>query len=493
MDKIGQFINKRLPAGSFGRNVITLMTGTTFAQALLILVAPVLTRLYSPGDFGIYTLYTSVLSVLAVVACCRYELAIVLPEKDEDAANVLVLSILICFIMAILILLLVAFFRTQLANFLDAPELAIWLWFMPLSLIAVGWFQAFNYWSTRRKQFKRLAVRQITQNTVTAATQIGTGIVCNHGPMGLICGDILGRMVATARLGIKIWIDEGKEITKAISVDNLKTQLLEYKQFPIFSTWATLLNTIANMLPALMLGYFFNTSVVGFYALGHRLLALPINLIGTSIAQVFFPKATELYRKDNVTDYSLKMYSSLLYIGIIPILFLMVVAPELFSLIFGSRWLVAGEYARWLGIWLIFQLSSSPISMLYYVLGKQCLYLIFSLILLVMRLIALFAGGLTNSPLYTIMLLGLIGAVVYFINAIFLLNTAGNNLIKILTTTVKPFILVFPFLVPTICFKWLVPESLWSIPICAISGLACVIILGLKQKRMPCNGRGEIC
>lgn len=487
MNKIIQLINKKLPTGSFTRNVVTLMTGTTFSQALLILVAPILTRLYSPEDFGVYSLYTAIFGILAVVACWRYELTIVLPEKNEESSNLLALSILICFFMAAITLIMVALFSFPVANLLGAPELSLWLWFMPISVLTVGLFQALNYWSTRRKQFKRLAVRRITQNTVTAITQIGIGIVYYYGPMGLIIGDIIGRITATARLGMKIWKDEGKEIISAITVDNLKARLLEYKQFPIFSTWAALLNTIANMLPVLMLGYFFNSAVVGFFELGHRLLALPLNLIGESVAQVFFPKATEIHRNDSITEYSLKMYSVLLYIGIIPILFLMVVAPELFSLFFGSQWLVAGEYARWLGPWLIFQLSSSPISMLYSVLNKQSLYLIFSVILLIMRLLALFIGGLLNSPLYAIILLGLSGAVVYFINAIFLLKMAGNNLKSILKATVKPFALVFPFLVPTIGFKWFLPYSSWSILICAISFIACVIVLGLPKKRILCN------
>ena len=116
MDKIGQFITKKTPCtGSFGRNV-TLMTGTT-AQALLILVAPVLTRLYSPGDLEFIRCMRQY-GVLAVVACCRYELAIVLPEKDEDAANVLVISILICCVLTVVTLLLVVTFRIQLADVL---------------------------------------------------------------------------------------------------------------------------------------------------------------------------------------------------------------------------------------------------------------------------------------------------------------------------------------------------------------------------------------
>ena len=264
MEKIKQLIRKKLPAGSFARNVVTLMTGTTFAQALMILVAPILTRLYTPEDFGVFALYTSVLGILAVVSCWRYELAIVLPEKDEDAANLLVLSILICFSMAALTLLLVALFRTTLANLLGAPELAPWLWFMPLSLIAAGLFQVFNYWSTRRKQFKRLAVRQITQSTVISATQIGTGALyptVNAG--GLIGGAILGQLTATGRLAWQIGRDEGPKIRGAFNKLNMKQMLIRYKDFPLYSSWSGFLNTASAMLPALLLGYFFNPAVVG--------------------------------------------------------------------------------------------------------------------------------------------------------------------------------------------------------------------------------------
>lgn len=184
MDKFKNWLNHKLPPGSFIRNVATLMTGTTFAQALLIIIAPILTRLYTPDDFGVFALYTSILGILSVIACLRYELAIVLPEKDEDAANLLVLCLLICSVISLMALVLVALFRDSFALLLSAPKISFWLWFLPASLFLTGTFQALNYWSTRRKQFKRLAIRQITQNSVTAVTQIASGASLNAGAGG---------------------------------------------------------------------------------------------------------------------------------------------------------------------------------------------------------------------------------------------------------------------------------------------------------------------
>lgn len=438
MDKIIQLINKRLPAGSFARNVVTLMTGTTFAQVLLILATPILTRLYSPGDFGVYSLYTSILGILAVIACCRYELAIVLPEKDEDAANLLVLSICICLGMAALTLLVVALFRNPVAKLLGAPELTMWLWFLPLSLIAVGFFQAFNYWSTRRKQFRHLAVRQITQSTVTVSTQIGAVILYPAiSAGGLIGGSILGQLIATGRLAWQIWKDEGKQLVSYIKRRNIYNIGNRFKKFPIYDSGAGLLNTTTTMLPALLLGYFFTPTTVGYYALGHRVLSMPMGIIGGSIAQAFFPQATEARRRGNLDRTTFIIFEQLLEVGLVPILLIAIVAPELFTLAFGSRWLTAGQYVQWLSLWLLFVFISSPLSILLSVLERQKESLLINIAQFVARLSALLIGGYLNNPHLTIALFGIVSAILVILVCFYILNLAGISLKAVILKILK--------------------------------------------------------
>ena len=135
MRNIRNIIKERLKQGSFVRNVLTLMTGTALAQALAVLASPVLTRLYRPEDFGILALFMSIVGILSVVACWRYETAIVLTEKDEDATNLLALSIMITIAMSLLTLIVVAIFRHSIAILLGAPEITFWLWFKKVSKI----------------------------------------------------------------------------------------------------------------------------------------------------------------------------------------------------------------------------------------------------------------------------------------------------------------------------------------------------------------------
>jgi len=442
---IKNIINNRLPARSFARNVITLMTGTTFAQALAVLVSPIITRMYSPENFGVFALYTSILGVLAVGACLRYELAIVLPEKDQDAANLLALSIIVCCGMAGLILSLVAVLRVPVANLLGAPELALWFWFLPLSLVTTGLFQAFNYWSTRQKQFRRLATRTITLSTVTAGAQIGNGAIFNCGSGCLIGGSILGQLTATGLLACQIGKNEGKLLKSYIVGSNIKRMLARYKDFPIYSSWSGLLNSASIMLPALLLGYFFTPVVVGYYALGHRVLALPMGVIGNSVSQVFFPRATEARRSGGLDRVTFNLFKRLLEIGFVPMMLLTIVAPDLFALVFGYQWWTAGEYVRWLSLWLIFVFISSPLSTIYLVLERQKIGFVMDAVMFCTRLLVLIIGGLMGEPLFTIAMFGITGAILWFLNCTYILFMAGVPIKQVCVAILQRVIIAIPF------------------------------------------------
>lgn len=483
ISKIREIIASRLAAGSFARDVVTLMTGTTFAQVLTIIAAPILTRLYGPEDYGVLALYTSILGILTVIACLRYEFAIVLPEKDKNAANVMALSVSICFGMAALTLILTASFRIPVAKLLGAPELAPWLWFMPLSLIAAGLFQAFNYWSTRRKQFRRLAARNITQSAATAVTQLSAGAVFNPGPGGLIGGNILGQTIATGQLAWQIIKDEGSTLRSYINRVDIKKMLIRYKEFPLYSSWSGMLNTASMMLPALLLGYFFNSAVVGFYSLGHRVLAMPMGVVGRSIAQVFFPQAAETQRSGDLSKLTFDMFQRLLSIGFVPILLITVVAPDLFAVVFGTRWWAAGEYVRWLSPWMLFNFIASPLSNMYSVLERQRDGLIVNFIMFSTRLLALIIGGIKGDPLFTMALLGTTSAVMWIFNCTYILHMAGVTICRTYAAILKQCILAIPYVLLPIIVWYISHNSLAFVLAGIGAGIIFLVVLACHLRK----------
>ena len=461
-----------LPKSSFMKNVATLMSGTVFAQVLLILVAPILTRLYSPEDFGVYAIYISVAGVFAAVPCLCYEFAIVSPEKDEDAANVLALAILICLGMCCLVALCTYFFRKPIASLFKSPDLAQWLWFIPLSFLVIGFFQAFNYWSTRRKQFKRLAVRQVTNSTITAFTQVGLGKLLNPpNPGGLIGGALVGQSLATVRLAGQIAKDEGEQIISALSIKRIKEVAVRYRNFPLFTSPSLLLSVVSNMLPAILLGYFFSMAVVGFFSLGYRVLSAPLTVIGSSLTQVFFPQATEANRDDELANITLKAFEQLVKVGMTPFILLAIAAPELFAIVFGHEWLIAGEYVRYMSIWLFLHFITTPLAPVYMIVERQERYLFITSGLLIGRILALVIGGLYNNAILAIQLFSLIGAIMYLSNGLNIMNLTGIRIKVFFAIIVKALFNSTPFILLPVIMWFLSGDSTVLVVIAVASGL----------------------
>ncbi len=157
MSIISLILKKVLPEGDFSRNVLTLLTGTTIAQAIPVAMAPIMARIYSPEDFGVLTLFLSISTIFSVVATGRYELAILLPKKEEDALSVMLLALVINFAVSFLLFAVVFLFNQNICNWLNNDMISIWLYFIPLAILLNGIIQTLNYWLNRKKEYKKLS------------------------------------------------------------------------------------------------------------------------------------------------------------------------------------------------------------------------------------------------------------------------------------------------------------------------------------------------
>ena len=198
---------KIIPQSEFVRNTLAMMTGTTIAQAIPIALTPILTRIYTPEDFGIFALYMSIATLVAVCSTGRYELAIMLPEKDTEAINIVVLSIVISFAVSLFSLILIVLFNNEFTTVLGNEDIKDWLYFIPITTLITGLYQSLNYWSNRKKKYKRLAINRVVKTSTTVSVKLGMGL---NGltSQGLIFGSIFGDVVATYILGRSIWKED---------------------------------------------------------------------------------------------------------------------------------------------------------------------------------------------------------------------------------------------------------------------------------------------
>lgn len=391
-------LRRLLPKNAFARGVSVLVGGTAGAQVLLVLASPLLTRLYSPEDFGLLAVYASLLALIGVISSLRYELAIPLPEDDGEAANVAALCLILVVISTILTGVLVLLMGSAIAAALGVPNLAGYLWLLPVGVLLTGFYSVFNYWAVRTKRFTTIAGTKLRQAVATIAIQLAA---FKLGGIALLLGQVVGQGVGTTTLGLPAVKSAG---FNHVSWAGVKKAAGRYKRFPYFSTWAGFANTAGVQLPPIMLAAIFSPAAAGLFALANRILSLPMSLIGGAIGQVFFSNAAESHRQGQLAPLVASLHSKLAHIGLPPALILILLGPDLFAIVFGEQWRQSGEFARWLAPWLYLVFVTSPLSTVSTVTERQKQGLVYHLIQLISRGIAIAVGAWIGDLATTIAL-----------------------------------------------------------------------------------------
>jgi len=373
-------LTKLKPKSEFSRNVLTLMTGTTIAQAIPIAISPILTRIYTPEDFGVFALFIAITAIFGSIANGRYELAIMLPKKDEDAINIFALGFIITTVMSFVLLIFAIAFNDYFIKLLNNNEIGIWLYFVPIAVFFTGIWNILNYFNNRKKQYKDIAKATIIKSIVTAIIQLSVGFI-KSGATGLISGQILSQLFANTRLLKNIIKD--KLLLAKISKVKVIALSKRYKDFPKYSMWAILANTLSQNLTNILISSFYSITTLGFYSLVQRVLGMPSSLIGSSIGQVFFQQAT---KEKQQTGKAIKTFNStvkkLLIIGLPSFGIFFFIVEDLFAFIFSEDWRIAGTYAQIVIPLFFIRFVVATVSAIDTIMERQKIYLLFNIVLL---------------------------------------------------------------------------------------------------------------
>jgi len=374
-------IKKLKPKSEFSRNVLTLMTGTTIAQAIPIAISPILTRLYTPEDFGVFALFLAITSIFGSIANGRYELAIMLPKKNEDAINIFALGFIITSALSLFLLIIVVIFHDYFVSALNNEDIEMWLYFAPITVFFMGIFNILNYFNNRKKQYKDLAKANIIKSIVLAVVQLSVGFL-KQGASGLISGQIISQFFANTKLLLNITKD--KVLLASISKVKIIALAKRYKDFPKFSMWAILANTLSTHLTNILISTLFDVKTLGFYSLTQKLLGMPSSLIGSSIGQVFFQEASKEKNRTNKTIHSFNSTLRKLFVTSLPIfIMLFLVVEDLFAFVFGEEWRIAGRYAQIVIPFFFIRFISSSLSVILTIFEKQRSELVINILLII--------------------------------------------------------------------------------------------------------------
>jgi len=353
----------------FAKNVLTLMTGTLVGQLVSLAMAPIITRLFTPDDFTTLEQFTMITTVAIVIVTGKYEFAIMQANTREEARRVLLLVTKVALYSCSALLILSFFLSDFVAGYYNNPVLGKWLWLMPITLFATAVFTSINYWFTKQKKYKVVASSKVWFSVASEPLKIGTGFLKSGGG-GLLWSTLVGNLLATAIIVKQFFNDEPKGFRRDEDT-NLMAVAKEYKEYPLYSIWGSILNRLAQWAHIGVFSHYYGVLAIGYMALCRRIFLNPLNIFSNSFSQVFFqkisvitdPKKLQHFYHQNVLRFL--AFSSILVVGVY------LLPDNTMGFLFGEEWKDTLKYLRLLSWWYALNFVTSCLSFMIHRLRMQ--------------------------------------------------------------------------------------------------------------------------
>jgi O-antigen/teichoic acid export membrane protein len=366
-----RFIKNTLKT-EFTKNIITVLSGSTFSTLLPIIISPILTRLFNAtDDFAPFAFFISTCYIIASIANSHYTTAILVADSDEESTTVFQLSAIINLLAFFVLSIVILCTGKKIMQYFNAPNSFIgFLWLVPITVLIMGMYANFLQQSFRAKKFKRVALSRMLQSTITAITQIGFGVYVKN-INGLIIGFVAGQFISLLVIGILSFLENNNKYFNY----NIKSLIFCSRKYGMFFTYQTLadfINVLTQQMPTFLLGRFNFIQEVGWFGFANRIIIAPSSIVTGAIGDVFRQKASvDFTQQKNALAIFNKTLKILLATMVLPSLAVLIAGPKIFSFLFGSEWIMAGTYAQVLIIMLFPKFIVSPLSYMYIIARKQ--------------------------------------------------------------------------------------------------------------------------
>lgn len=411
---------KQILSSDFSKNVFRLMTGTSISQMIPFLAMPILSRLFTPEEFGIYAFYISLVTLLTVFATGRYELAIPLPKNHKDAWVILMLSFLILTVFSFLLFMVIFIFNAHILALFNRPELKNWLYLIPVFVWFSGAYNIFTLWIHRMKMFAasgnskvQLSLWESVVNLILGFKKNGISVshlIKKIGGIfskshlvqslshitfsGLLFGRLIGLLAGNIYLLLKLKKTKPIEV-RGLDQGDLKRIAIEFKDFPRINMLHAASDELKNSGLSFIILFFFMDRVLGIYNQAYRLLRAPLGIIGSAFGHVFFQEVVELSNAHKpISSLIFKTIKKLSIIALPLFILIFLFSPWFFTIFLGDKWSDVGVFAQYMTPWLFVNFIFSPVSQVALVIGKQFDFWIINLVSGTFVFLSIFLSGL---------------------------------------------------------------------------------------------------
>lgn len=424
----------------FKRNIIKNMSyvaGASFvAQGINIVILPLLSRIYSPSDFGILSVYTSVVGILTMFTGLRYYLAIPLPKQEKYARALLYVTSVAHCVFVFMLFVFAYFVGDYILDKIHLSSLQPYLYLIPFGVFVTGAYTIATQWAVREGFFSTIGWTRILQAICGNGAKLALGIIgCK--PMGLLLGAVVAQGCGSS--GIFRASIKKKSLKFTLSRTDIKRSVIKYRNFPIYDMWTAVINVVGQNMPQLFLSFYYSLNTVGFYTMAVSLLSLPISIVGAAVGQVFVQRGAQAKYDGTLASFSEKSYRIMLTLSMYPIIALSLLAPIIFSFFLGTQWEKSGLYAIVLSPKVAYSMTYSPLCMLYAIGGriKQSFY--HEILLTLVMLCGLYLGSSWNNPTFSVLVYSLFSLVIMIWRIAYILSDIGIERYKVLRITFSVF------------------------------------------------------
>jgi len=430
--------------GSFRRNSLIMSSGAIVNIVVAFILTPIVTRLFSQEEFGIFYIYASIVAIASLVINGMYPHAFVVPKYKRDFLALLKVCFTLTFGGLLFFYLCIFLFGDWFCSILSAEAIIPFKYLLPIGLLVTTLNILFSNWNVRRKEFKKNASSNVVLSASAKGAQIGYGTLISGSFPGLIYSDIISKALATTILVSKTMAVDFA-LLKRITINEMKAIAIEFKKYPIYLLSSNFVNRFTSDIPIYILSSFFGLGAVGAFGFANTIMQIPFNVIGNSIAPVYFQRANELYLndKESLKAFTIKSYDKMLLLGSLAYGFIFAFGDIIFKYVFSAEWELAGKLAMILSVYYVFKLISSPFARIFRVVRREEITLKVNIFLAVMRLVCLVLGLIFNNLYIAIVGFSFGNLLGYAYNNFEVFKIIGISRSHILTKTIKIMVPIF--------------------------------------------------
>jgi len=325
------------------------------------------------------------MAIIASFISLRYELAIVLPKEKYRASNILFLSLVILIINTLLVGAIIYFFRNAFVELFNITYFNNYIFFLIfIGIVFMGLYQIFNYWAIRYDNFSTISLSKIYGSIGQLVIQIFLGCM-NFSVFGLIIGGIMKFIIGVILL-FKNFLKTSNKALRDFHFKNIFIEAKQYKKFPIFSSPSVLINRAGLYLPQVAIFTLYGPFIAGLFALTQRILGKPITILGRSLGQTYFGKASKEFKNnpEKLYRFFIRLSIILFIIGAFLLIAIELIAStKLLVLFFGDKWNDINLYIQRLAPLFVIKLIVTPFSQTLNIINRQDLQLFWDLFRLI--------------------------------------------------------------------------------------------------------------